>query len=63
MRLSSFAKLFVSASLTVAILSSLAAAQQTVTGQAPFADYSHQKPGVRRKITLADLPEPKHLNL
>jgi glucose/arabinose dehydrogenase len=35
------------------------AAQQTITGQAAFADYSQQKPGVRRKITVADLPEPK----
>src|ERR1700712_1118477 len=33
-------------------------AQQTITGQAAFADYTQQKPGVRRKITVADLPEP-----
>jgi glucose/arabinose dehydrogenase len=33
-------------------------AQQTITGQAAFAGYSQQKPGVRRKITLANLPEP-----
>src|SRR5258708_19139939 len=33
-------------------------AQQIITGQAAFADYSQQKPGVRRKITVADLPEP-----
>ncbi|HVJ09025.1 MAG TPA: sorbosone dehydrogenase family protein [Acidisarcina sp.] len=26
--------------------------------KSPFADYSQQAPGVRRKITLADLPEP-----
>ena len=32
--------------------------QQTITGQAAFAGYSQQKPGVRRKITVADLPEP-----
>ena len=31
---------------------------QTVTGQAAFADWNQQKPGVRRKITLADLPAP-----
>ena len=31
---------------------------QTITGQAAFADYSQQKPGVSRKITAADLPEP-----
>ena len=33
-------------------------AQQTITGQAAFAGYAQQKPGVRRKITVADLPEP-----
>jgi glucose/arabinose dehydrogenase len=32
---------------------------QTVTGQAAFADWNQQQPGVRRKITVADLPEPK----
>src|SRR6266700_758454 len=34
------------------------AAQQAITGQAAFADWNQQQPGVRRKITLADLPEP-----
>jgi len=33
-------------------------AQQTITGQAAFADWNQQQPGVRRKITLADLPQP-----
>jgi glucose/arabinose dehydrogenase len=33
-------------------------AQQTITGQAAFADWNQQQPGVRRKITLADLPAP-----
>jgi glucose/arabinose dehydrogenase len=32
--------------------------RQIITGQAAFADYSQEKPGVFRKITLADLPEP-----
>jgi glucose/arabinose dehydrogenase len=32
---------------------------QTVTGQAAFADWNQQQPGIRRKITLADLPQPK----
>jgi len=32
---------------------------KTVTGQAAFTDYSQEHPGVRRKITVADLPEPK----
>jgi glucose/arabinose dehydrogenase len=34
-------------------------AQQTITGQSAFADWDQQSPGIRRKITLADLPEPK----
>lgn len=31
----------------------------TITGAAAFTDYSQEHPGVRRKITVADLPEPK----
>ena len=31
----------------------------TITGQAAFTDYSQEHPGVRRKITVADLPQPK----
>src|SRR5260370_41653860 len=30
-----------------------------ITGQAAFTDYTQEHPGVRRKVTLADLPEPK----
>ena len=57
---SRFAKLHVLALLTfTASLPSALHAQQTITGQAVFAGYSQQKPGVRRKITVADLPEPK----
>jgi glucose/arabinose dehydrogenase len=39
---------------------SLAGAQSipTLTGKAAFTDYSQEHPGVRRKITSADLPEP-----
>ncbi len=59
MRLSLFAKFQVSASLAVLLFPVAIQAQQTITGQAAFADYSKQKPGVRRKITVADLPEPK----
>jgi glucose/arabinose dehydrogenase len=33
-------------------------AQQTIIGQAAFADWNQQQPGVRRKIILADLPQP-----
>ncbi len=31
---------------------------QVITGKAAFTDYSQEKPGVRRKITVDDLPEP-----
>ncbi len=31
----------------------------TITGQAAFTDYTQEHPGVRRKLTVADLPEPK----
>jgi glucose/arabinose dehydrogenase len=31
---------------------------QTLTGQAAFADWSQQKPGVHRKLTVSDLPQP-----
>jgi hypothetical protein len=34
-------------------------AQQTITGQAAFADWNQEQPGVHREITLADLPQPK----
>ena len=44
--------------LSAASLSSFAQ-QPVLTGQAAFTDYNQQKPGVRHKITLADLPEPK----
>ena len=29
-----------------------------ITGKAAFTDYTQEKPGMRRKITIADLPEP-----
>jgi len=40
------------------LLPAVLPAQQTITGKAAFAGYDQQKPGVRRKITVADLPEP-----
>src|SRR6202140_677039 len=54
-------KLQASAVLVTAALllpSALPAQQQTITGKAAFASYDQQKPGLRRKITVADLPEP-----
>src|SRR6202012_3094035 len=45
--------------LSLSILSFLpAGGQQTLTGQAAFTDYSQEHPGVRRKVTVADLPQP-----
>ena len=41
------------------LLSAAMPAQQVVTGQAAFADWSQEQPGVLRRITVADLPEPK----
>ena len=32
--------------------------QSPVTGQAAFADWSQEKPGTLRKISISDLPEP-----
>ena len=52
--------------LTVAVATPAASSGQTagettqvLTGQAAFTDWNQQAPGVRHKITLADLPEPK----
>jgi glucose/arabinose dehydrogenase len=33
-------------------------AHSTITGKAAFIDYTQQKPGIFRKVTVADLPEP-----
>ena len=49
--------------LLLVLLAAVAAAyepqqKEVITGKAAFADYTQQKPGVRRKIRLADLPEP-----
>ena len=43
---------------TFAALGALAGAQTTLTGQAAFTDWNQQQPGVRHKITVADLPAP-----
>jgi glucose/arabinose dehydrogenase len=60
MRRSRFAKFHTFAPLAFTVLlPSAIHAQQTITGQAAFAGYTQQKPGVRRKITVADLPDPK----
>jgi hypothetical protein len=33
--------------------------QNPVVGQAAFADWTQERPGILRKISVADLPEPK----
>ena len=47
--------------LALALCSTAAFAQQQplLTGQAAFTNWSQQHPGVRHKITLSDLPQPK----
>jgi glucose/arabinose dehydrogenase len=48
--------------LAAALLSATSLSAQTgtvSTGQAAFADWNQQQPGARRKITLADLPDPR----
>lgn len=49
--------LSVSALATVCT-ASLCAQQPVLTGQNAFTDYSKEKPGVRRHLTVADLPQP-----
>jgi glucose/arabinose dehydrogenase len=39
-------------------ISLFAQAGSVIIGKAAFTDYTQEHPGVRRKITLADLPEP-----
>ena len=53
-RQSLFVTMFVAASAAM-----MQAKQQLLlTGQAAFTDWNQQKPGVRHKITVADLPAP-----
>ena len=44
--------------ISFALSCASAGAQQTLTGQAAFTDYTKEHPGVRRRLTVADLPEP-----
>ncbi len=50
----------IAAVLTVSSLfaPTLMQAQQPITGKAAFADWTQQKPGTLRKISVSDLPEP-----
>src|SRR5438874_1249681 len=53
-RQSLFVTMFVAASAAMM----QAQQQPLLTGQAAFTDWNQQKPGVRHKITVADLPAP-----
>jgi glucose/arabinose dehydrogenase len=52
------ATLTLTAFLSSCLLADGTKSQPTITGPAAFADYSQESPGVRRKITVADLPAP-----
>jgi glucose/arabinose dehydrogenase len=45
--------------LVACALPAFAQTKQPITGQSAFADWDKQQPGVRRRITVADLPEPR----
>ena len=52
-------RVFAALAITLCSVGSLpVVAQQVMTGEAAFTDYSKEKPGVQRKLTVADLPEP-----
>jgi glucose/arabinose dehydrogenase len=46
------------AAITFSVLAPLPMVAQTLTGPAAFTDYSKEEPGVRRKVTVEDLPAP-----
>lgn len=52
------ALLFLSAGVVFVLSAPSNNQHQTITGKAAFADYTQEKPGTFRKITLADLPQP-----
>src|SRR6185437_2102296 len=57
--LPSFLQVLALVSMASALPFSLSAqSTKTLTGQAAFTDYSQEHPGVRRHITVADLPAP-----
>jgi len=51
-------KLISFSAFTILLAVSLQAQQPVLTGQAAYTDWAQQKPGVRHKITIADLPAP-----
>ncbi len=57
--LTAFASVPLSAALLLPNTAIGQSQSQPLTGQAAFTDYSKERPGVRRKVTVADLPDPK----
>ena len=51
-------RVFGCASLCATAVASATAQQPLLTGQAAFTDWNDQKPGLRHKITIGDLPQP-----
>lgn len=49
---------FAACLIAVSITTALHAQQPVLTGQDAFTDYSKEQPGVRRHLTVADLPAP-----
>jgi glucose/arabinose dehydrogenase len=47
------------AMMTIAVTAQAQIQGPVLTGQAAYTDWNQQKPGVRHKLTVADLPEPK----
>jgi glucose/arabinose dehydrogenase len=52
-----FSQIVVAVSVFVS-LQEISASGEVLTGQAAFTDYTKESPGIRRKLTVADLPAP-----
>src|SRR5438128_5105539 len=54
-----FAAIFFTTVFVIAVISGIAAEKGAIlTGKAAMGDWESDSPGVRRKITVADLPPP-----
>ncbi len=60
LKISSFTGLVVLAAASLSITAAAQTAPQhpVLTGQAAFTDAAHESPGIRRHLTVADLPDP-----
>ena len=52
------ARFFIAFLVLIVVLFAAPAFAQVLTGQDAFTDYTKEKPGVRRHLTVADLPAP-----